>query len=88
MADTVDELEAVSPKIVDSVWKLESAKALTMLASRSMGPSNRKYRPSAPDDDFSGGGGRGSAPRQGGGSGADRINLSGGSGGRGVRRRR
>ena len=151
-ADTRPELEVVYPRIVDAVWKLESAKALlegqpapaqpaaeplfpappapaqptggaplgpvdvgqqyqpvpqpsgyrsmgsspwlttaataalSMLAGRMMAP-DRSYRPPASDDIFLGGGSRGSGRRRRGGGGGG-ISLSGGSGGRGMGRRR
>lgn len=73
-----------------SPWLTTAATAaLTMLASRSMAPS-RQYRPPADDGMFFGDGGRGFGGGRRGGGGGD-INLSGGSGGsgrRGMGRRR
>ena len=70
-----------------SPWLTTAATAaLTMLASRSMAPQ-RSYRPPA-DASLFFGGGRGSGRRGGGSGGGGGINLSGGSGGRGMGRRR
>ena len=71
-----------------SPWLTTAATAaLTMLASRSMAPQ-RSYRPPADDGLFFGGGGVVARAGGGGGGGGGSINLSGGSGGRGMGRRR